>query len=218
MLDWLHQLYSQEGVQHLIAIGGVLLLVAIVFAETGLFVGFFLPGDSLLMTAGVLCKIDPLHRDGPPLLSFWAVFVLVSLAAIVGNCLNFWFGTFAGERMRHRPDGRLFKRRYLQEAEEFYRRYGGWAVVAGRFIPVVRTFVPFVAGMAAMSWPSFMMWTVIGGIGWVGSMTGLGYWLAHNETLVRNLHYLVLIIIVLSFVPVAIGVLKRWQRRDPAAP
>jgi membrane-associated protein len=222
MLDWLHQLYSQEGIQHLIATGGLIALIVIVFSETGLFLGFFLPGDSLLMTAGVMCQIDPLHKGGPALLSFWPLVVFVTLAAIAGNCLNFWLGSVTGHRMRDRPDGRLFKRRYLVEAEEFYHRYGGWAIVAGRFFPVIRTFVPFAAGMAGMRWPPFLLWTITGGIAWVGSMTGIGYLLAHSQTMVANLHILVLAIIMVSFVPVGIGVVNRWRRgpavaRDPEA-
>lgn len=212
MPDWFHQLYSTEGAQQLIAIGGLALLAAIVFAETGLFVGFFLPGDSLLMTAGVCAKVDPLHKDGPALLSFWPVVGTLIAAAIVGNILNFWLGRAGGHLVRQRPDGRLFKRRHLAEAEEFYRRYGGWALLAGRFIPVVRTFVPFVAGMAGMGWSVFLLWSVVGAIAWVLSMCGLGYWLAHNQTLVDNLHLLVIAIIALSFVPVGIGVFNRWRR------
>jgi membrane-associated protein len=209
--DWIHQLYTTEGTQHLIAIGGLALLAAIVFAETGLFVGFFLPGDSLLMTAGVCARVDPLHRDGPPLLSFWSLVAILFVAAVVGNCLNAWLGRVAGERIRQRPDGRLFKRRHLAEAEEFYRRYGGWAIVAGRFIPIVRTFVPFVAGMAGMGWAMFLLWTVVGGAAWVLSMCGLGYALAGNQTLVDHLHLLVLAIIAISFVPVGIGLIRRWR-------
>jgi membrane-associated protein len=210
--DWFHQLYSTEGAQHLIAIGGLALLAAIIFAETGLFVGFFLPGDSLLMTAGVCAQVDPLHKDGPALLSFWPLVAVLVGAAIVGNCLNFWFGAVAGERMRHRPDGRLFTRRHLAEAEDFYRRYGGWAIIAGRFIPIVRTFVPFAAGMAGMGWLPFLLWTVVGGIAWVLSMCALGFALAHNQTMVDHLHLLVLAIIAISFIPVGVGLIRRWKR------
>lgn len=205
MMDWLHTLYSDEGIKQLIASGGLLLLVAIVFAETGLFVGFFLPGDSLLMTAGVVAALNP------DLLPYWPAVCVLIAAAIAGNCLNFWFGTFTGDRVRVRPDGWLFKRRYLSEAEEFYRRYGGWALVAGRFVPVVRTFVPFAAGMAGMRWGPLLLWSVLGGVGWVLSMSGLGYALAQNATMVKNLHLLVLAVVAVSFLPVAIGLFNRWR-------
>jgi membrane-associated protein len=214
--DWLHQLYSTDGLQHLIATGGLILLAGIIFAETGLFAGFFLPGDSLLMTAGVCAKIDPLHAGGPALLPLWPLLGVLSAAAIIGNCVNFWLGIVTGGRMRHRPDGRLFKRRHLQEAEEFYHRYGGWAIVAGRFVPIVRTFVPFAAGMAGMGWSAFLLWTVVGGVGWVAAMCALGYALAHSAPLVARLHLLVLAIIALSFVPVAIGLFNRWRGRRAA--
>ncbi len=210
-MDWIHTLYDHEGLKHLVSSGGLLLLASIVFAETGLFIGFFLPGDSLLVTAGVVCGLHP------EVLSFVPVVSLLIVAAVAGNCLNFWFGTMTGDHVRGRPDSLLFKRRHLQEAEDFYRKYGGWAIVAGRFIPVVRTFVPFAAGMAGMRWVPMLLWTVLGGIAWILSMTGLGYAAAQDETMVKNMHYLVILVVAVSFLPIAIGLIRRWRagRRAP---
>jgi len=215
VFHWLLHLYSQDGVHDLIARGGLAALCLVIFAETGLFVGFCLPGDSLLMTAGVCCRIDPLRPGAPALLDLGITLSTLMVAAAVGNILNYQFGRMTGTRVRARPDGMWFKQRHLQEGEEFYRRWGGWAVVAGRFVPIVRTFVPFVAGMAGMAWPSFLLWSTAGGVAWVGSMVGLGYWLAHSQALVHQLHVLVLLIIAVSFVPIGLGVLTRWRRGAP---
>jgi len=179
VLHWLVHLYSQDGVHQLIAAGGLLALAGVIFAETGLFVGFFLPGDSLLLTTGVCCRIDPLRLGAPALLDLGTTVLVLIVAAAVGNLLNFQFGRLTGVRVRARPDGRLFKQRYLAEAEAFHHRWGVLAVVAGRFVPIIRTFVPFVAGMSGMGWGVFALWSTLGGALWILSMVGLGYWLAH---------------------------------------
>ena len=221
MFDWLSQLHSTGGLQQLIAWGGLLLLCVIVFAETGVLAGFFLPGDSLLLTAGVCSRINPLLSDpnAEPLLpgGWWLLVIALSISAILGDGVNYAFGRWASRGIWDRPDGRFFKRRYLTEARDFYARWGGIAISGGRFVPIVRTFVPFAAGMSRMPMGSFLAWNVAGGIFWVVSMTGVGYWLAGNETMVKNLHYLVLAVIAVSFVPVAIGVINRWRRGPTSA-
>jgi len=209
IVDFFAALFSKDGMQQLIGWGGTPLLAGIIFAETGLFIGFFLPGDSLLMAAGVMCAINPLDKALPAPLSFWVMVPVLIVAAIAGNWVNYLFGRYTGEQARHRPDGRFFKRRYLVEAEQFYARWGWWAVVASRFIPVARTFVPFVAGMAGMSRRRYLIATVLGAIAWVGSLCTLGMWLAGFDTLVQNLHYLVLAVIAVSMLPVAIGVTRK---------
>ena len=213
MLDWLHQLTDPAGLRHLLQGAGLLLLVAVIFAETGLLAGFFLPGDSLLLTAGVLCALDPTTTvPGPPVLDLLTTGMALSIAAIAGDWLNFSLGKWTGTRIWQRPDGRFYKRAYLEEAEEFYRRWGGWAIAGGRFVPVVRTFVPFVAGMARMPYRQFVFWNVTGALVWVWAMLLLGWKLGQNEVMRANLHYLVLAIVAVSFVPVLVGVVRRLRK------
>jgi membrane-associated protein len=218
MLDWLHQLTDPAGLRALLQGAGLLLLIAIIFAETGILAGFFLPGDSLLLTAGVLCALDPTTKPpGPPVLDLFITGAALSVAAIAGDWLNFSLGKWTGNRVWQRPDGRFYKRAYLEEARDFYERWGGWAIAGGRFVPIVRTFVPFVAGMARMPYLKFVFWNVAGALIWVWSMLLIGWKLGQNETMRANLHYLVLAVIAVSFVPVAVGVIRRL-RRGPASP
>jgi membrane-associated protein len=217
MLEWLRQLYSPDGLTQLLQAGGVILIIAIVFCETGILAGFFLPGDSLLVTAGVLCAMDPTDPHKPPIFDFATLSVLVCVAAIAGDWVNFWLGKLTGNRVWQRPDGRFFKKKHLQEAHEFYARYGGAALALGRFIPIVRTFVPFAAGMSRMRFRGFMAWNILGAIAWVYSMMGLGHWCGRHPALRENLHYLILAIIAISFIPLVFGVVKR-MRQGRAAP
>lgn len=213
MLDWLHQLTDPAGLRNLLQGAGLLLLIAIIFAETGILAGFFLPGDSLLLTAGVLCALDPTVKPpGPPVLDLATTGIALTIAAIAGDWLNFHLGKWTGDTVWAWPDRRFFKRAHLQEAHEFYERWGGWAIAGGRFVPIVRTFVPFVAGVARMPYGRFVAWNIAGALIWIWSLLLLGWKLGQNETMRSNLHYLVLAVIALSFVPVGIGVLRRWRK------
>jgi len=212
MLTWFYQLTDPVGLRHLLQGVGLILLIAIIFAETGILAGFFLPGDSLLLTAGVLCALDPTTTPpGAPVLDLLTTGIALSVAAILGDWLNFSLGKWTGVKIWQRPDGRFYKRAYLEEAQEFYARWGGWAIAGGRFVPIVRTFVPFVAGMARMPYRTFIFWNIAGALIWVWSMLLLGWKLGQNETMRANLHYLVLAVIAVSFVPVAVGIIKRWR-------
>jgi membrane-associated protein len=211
MFDWFHQLTDPAGLRTLLHGAGLLLLIAIIFAETGILAGFFLPGDSLLLTAGVLCAIDPTRPDGAPVLDLMTTGVALSVAAIAGDVLNFSLGRLAGTRVWSWPDRRFFKRAHLHEAHDFYVRWGGLAIAGGRFIPIVRTFVPFIAGVARMPAATFVLWNIGGALAWIWSMLLLGWALGQNEVMRRNLHYLVLAVVALSFVPVAVGIWRRWR-------
>jgi membrane-associated protein len=214
-MEFLQSLHG-DGLKTLIEWGGLLLILGMIFAETGLFIGFFLPGDSLLILAGVACQVDLVHPErAEPLFSYPILVSLTILAAIAGNLVNGGCGRWAGARARAWPDGRIYKRRYLAEAEDFYRRWGSLALIGGRFIPIVRTFVPFAAGMAGMGWLPMILWSVLGAIGWVGGMTAIGFFLAHNETLMKNLHMLILGVIAVSLLPVVIGVVRRVRSGPP---
>jgi membrane-associated protein len=200
-------LTNPEGLEALIRWGGLTVLVAVVFAETGLMIGFFLPGDSLLVTAGLFAARGNLD----------IVWLNVSLmiAAIVGDAVGFWTGAKAGPLLYRREESRFFKKRHLLRAKAFYERHGGKTIVLARFVPIIRTFAPIVAGAAEMPYRRFVLFNVAGGVGWVGSMTMTGYILGRvYPPIVKNIHFLALAIVVVSFVPVFI----EWRRaRQEAA-
>jgi len=218
MLEWLHQLHTPDGIRALIAAGGLLVLTLIIFAETGVLAGFFLPGDSLLVVAGVLCSLDPTAPDQAPLLHLTTTMAVLSAAAILGDWFNFWMGKLVGSRVWSWRDGRFYKRRYLDEAHAFYEKHGGVALAVCRFIPIARTFVPFAAGMARMLFRSFFLWNVLGALVWVCSLLLLGWWLGRDETMRRNLHLLILAVVGISLLPLVIGVVKRLLGKPPALP
>ena len=203
LVAWFKQLYADpKALQTLVANGGMVMLTAIIFAETGLLVGFFLPGDSLLVAAGVVCSLGSL--------SFLHVLVVLMAAAILGDWVNFWMGAKAGNRIWDRPDSRFFKRKHLEEARDFYAHYGPAAIAVCRFIPIFRTFVPFAAGLAKMPFRTFMVWNALGGTAWVASMVTLGYLAGKSDYLRERLHLLLMIVISVSLIPVVVGILKRW--------
>lgn len=219
MWEWLSSLHTPEGIEALIAYGGLLVLAGIIFAETGLLVGFFLPGDSLLVTAGVFCGLDPRDPGRPPPLDLTTCMVVLCIAAIAGDWVNFHVGKWTGDRVWQRPDGRFFKRRYLEDAQSFYARHGGLALAAARFIPIARTFVPFVAGMSRMPYRAFVVWNILGAVVWVCSLLLLGWWLGSNAVMRQRLHLIILAVVAVSLLPLAIGVLRRLlaaRRQRPA--
>lgn len=172
---------------------GYALLFAIVFAETGLLVGFFLPGDSLLFTVGVVA--------GAGGLNIYAINIALMVAAIVGDAVGYLLGRKTGAKIFDRPDSRFFKREHLIRTHEFYEKHGGKTIIYARFIPIVRTFAPFVAGVAGMSYPRFLSFNIFGGIGWVFSMTMLGYWLGNVPVVRAHFEKVILGIIVISVIP-----------------
>jgi len=209
LLDFWHLISTPEGLKSLITWGGIPVMIAIVFAETGLLVGFFLPGDSLLFVAGFLAS--PAGKSVLPIV--W-VNVLLSFAAIAGDTVGYWIGKKAGPAIFNRPQSRFFRRDHLLRAHAFYEKHGGKTIVLARFIPIIRTFAPVVAGAGAMEYRRFLFFNVFGGIGWVLSMSLGGYFLGKIEWVQRNLEKAVLIVIVLSLAPVF---LHWWKgRRRPA--
>lgn len=188
------------------AIGGYILATGIIFAECGLLVGFFLPGDSLLFTAGILA--------GQGLFNVWLLMALLLLAAVVGVSVGYAIGARWGRRLFDREDSRFFKKENLLKAEAFYAKHGGKTIILARFIPIVRTFVPVVAGISRMSYPKLVFYNIIGGIVWVAGLVGAGYWLGQK---VHNVdHYIlpiVAIIILLSIAPGLMAMLKTPERR-----
>lgn len=204
--DFLSALYQLDT---LIRWGGYTVLVAIVFAETGLLAGFFLPGDSLLVTAGLLAA-------GEGTVDIWLLIVLLSVAAIAGDSTGYAIGYHLGPRVFSRERSRFFHKDHLVRTHRFYEKYGAKTIVLARFVPILRTFAPTVAGVGKMSYRTFLAFNVVGGIGWVMSMTLAGFFLGRSiPDIERHLHWIIGIVIVCSFIPIVReGLLAR--RREPA--
>ena len=197
LLEFLHRL---RDVKALVAWGGYVGLTSIIFAETGLLIGFFLPGDSLLVTAGLLAS-QP--RFG---LNVWLLGVLLTLASIIGNAVGFAIGRASGPRLFKREESLFFKPRYLRQAHEFYERHGGKTVVIARFMPIVRTFVPVVAGMAQMGYRRYTIYNIVGGLGWIWSMLFIGYFLGRYIPGVdQHIETVIVIVVFVSILPGIIG-------------
>ena len=179
----------------------------IVFIETGFFVGFFLPGDSLLVTAGVFSATG--------VISLKWLLLPVMLCAIVGDQIGYWIGRAAGSTLYTRKESFFFRRSHLQRAHDFYEKHGGKTVILARFIPIVRTFCPPVAGAAGMSYPTYLAYDIFGGILWVGTMILGGNLLGRSiPNISQRIHYVILVVIVLSLMP---PVISYWRSRNSAA-
>jgi membrane-associated protein len=208
LVHLLRNLYSPDGLKELIRWGGAPLVCCIVFIETGFFVGFFLPGDSLLITAGIFAAADVLPLR-------WLLLPVMA-CAIVGDQIGYWIGRGAGPAMYRREDSLLFRRSHLQRAHDFYEKYGGRAVILARFIPIVRTFCPPVAGAANMPYARYVMFDIAGGVGWVSATILGGYFLGRTiPNISERIHYVILVVIVLSILPAVISIL-RSRRSTPA--
>lgn len=202
-MDFLHQLHDPEGLKKLIETGGYILLFAIIFAETGLLIGFFLPGDSLLFIAGTLCAVT-LPGHSAPLLNVGVLIPLLCVAAIAGDATGYFIGRKVGPTLFNRPDSRFFKREHVTKTEQFYEKHGPKTIVLARFVPFVRTFAPTVAGVAQMEYSRFALYNVVGGIGWIALCTLLGYFLGNVPAVQNNLEKAILLIVFLSILPMII--------------
>ncbi len=206
LLYWLKSLHHPDTFQLWLSTGGIFLVTAIIFAETGLLIGFFLPGDSLLITAGVLNNPNnPNHLIGASIFSFA---IALSLAAIIGDQVGYWLGRKTGDVIFNREDGLLFKKKHLLRAKGFYDQYGIAAIIACRFVPILRTFVPFVAGVTKMEYPRFLRWDILGGLLWINSLLGVGYYLGQTE-LANRLDKVIVIVIFISVLPIVLGAARK---------
>jgi membrane-associated protein len=205
-MNFLHQLYSPQGLSQLMATYGtglLLILACVVYAETGLMVGFFLPGDSLLVTMGVL-SANPGSR-----LSVWLLIPALCVAAIAGDNTGYWFGRKSGPALMKRPDSLLFKRKNLEQARVFYEKHGAKTIVMARFVPIVRTFAPIVAGATEMPYRRFLPFSIGGGIAWISSMLLIGHFLGVRfPALATHIDKLVIVIVVLSVLPMILHALQ----------
>jgi membrane-associated protein len=201
--NFIHLITTVEGISEIIRFGGLMLLILIVFAETGLLVGFFLPGDSLLVTAGFLAATTDV-------LAIWPVLTTLSVAAIVGDSTGYYIGKKAGAALYNRPQSRFFHRERLLSTKAFYEKYGGMTIILARFMPFARTFAPVVAGVAEMNYRKFVTFNIVGGIGWVVSMSSLGYFFGQIPFVKQHIEKVIVLIIVLSVAPVAV---HAWKSR-----
>ncbi|MGW0874049.1 DedA family protein [Streptomyces sp. NPDC002740] len=177
-------------------------LLLIVFAESGLLIGFFLPGDSLLFTAGLLITSNQL--DYP----LWGAVALICAAAILGDQAGYMFGKKVGPSLFNRPDSRLFKQENVTKAHEFFEKYGPKSLVLARFVPIVRTFTPIIAGVSGMRYRSFLVFNVIGGVLWGAGVTLLGSWLGNIDFVKKNIEAILILIVLVSVIPIAIEFLR----------
>jgi membrane-associated protein len=190
----------------LITTVGLIGILAIVFAESGLLIGFFLPGDSLLFTTGLLVAGGVLLHQ--PL---WLVCLLVSIAAVAGDQFGYLFGRRFGPALFQRPDSRLFKQENLVRAGSFFDRHGARAIVLARFVPIVRTFTPIVAGAGRMHYRTFLIFNVVGGVLWGCGVTSLGYFLGQVAFVRSHIELILIGIVVVSLIPVAVELLRTRQ-------
>ena len=215
ILELVRSLHSAEGLKQLVQSGGLFALTAIVFAETGLLVGFFLPGDSLLITAGIFAATD--GHGGPGLLSLPALLIVLSITAVIGDQVGYFLGKKTGKAIYARPDSFLFKKKNLKAAHEFFEKHGTRAIILARFVPIVRTFVPFSAGVAEMDYKTFLRFDIFGGILWICSMITIGYKLGLSRY-ADQLHKIILVVIFVSIIPLMVGVAKKFLNREQNQP
>jgi membrane-associated protein len=198
---------GRYALDDLVRWGGYLVLVAIVFTETGLLVGFFLPGDSLLITAGLVAATGALN--------IWWLNLLLIVAAVVGDSVGYAIGWRIGPRLFRREKSLLFNPKHVERTRQFYARHGAKTIVIARFVPIVRTFAPVVAGVGQMEYRRFVAYNIIGGVGWVTSMTWAGYLLGRAiPNIGDHIHLVVAIVIVLSLIPIGLEILKERKRRS----
>lgn len=201
-------LHFDEHLKNIIQAFGPLtyvILFLIVFAETGLVVAPFLPGDSLLFVAGTLA--------GSGLLNLGITYITLLFAALLGDTINYWIGNIVGPRVFAKENSRIFKKTYLERTREFYEKHGGKTIILARFMPIIRTFAPFVAGVGKMHYKTFVFYNIIGAFIWVTSLTFAGYFFGGLPIIKNNFEYAVIVIIVVSLLPMVIEYIK--HRKGP---
>jgi len=214
LLDFLRTLTTPERLIQLLSTAmsgwlGYAMLTGIVFAETGLLVGFVLPGDSLLFTIGVVA--------GAGQLNLGIIMLLLTCACLLGDWSGYLLGRRAGPAIFNRPDSRFFKQEYLQRTHAFYEKHGGKTIIYAKFVPIIRTFAPFVAGVGKMQYSRFLAFDIFGAIGWVVSMTILGYGLGGVPLVRRNFEKFVLLVIFVSVLPMLAHAVRSSLQRKPVS-
>lgn len=189
---------------------GLPLLLFVIFAETGLFIGFFLPGDSLVFISGLICATNNDYLG----VGIFTLILCMSLAAILGNVAGYWFGRKVGEKLFKREDSFFFKRRHLIATKSFYERHGGKTIILGRFLPIIRTFAPILAGVIQIDFKKFMIYNVIGAFAWISSISSIGYFLGQRFPGIKNyLGWIVIGLIVITTIPIVITYIKGRKKK-----
>ena len=210
LMDFL--LHLDKHMEHMVNAYGVwtyVILFLIIFAETGLVFAPLLPGDSLLFAAGVFA--------GRGWFNPHILFVALTIAAFLGDTVNYWIGSWLGPKVRWDDKNRIFKKRYLDQTHEYFERYGAATIIIARFVPIVRTFAPFVAGVGAMTYSKFVLYNIIGGVIWVALCVYGGYWLGGYDIIKNNFEKAVLLIIFVSLLPAIIEFLRQRAKTKRAA-
>lgn len=203
MWDFLKQLTNPESI---IQYGGLGLLLFVIFAETGLLIGFFLPGDNLILLAGILCKSHPELLQ----VNYLTLATLMTSAAVLGNMFGYWFGKSAGDKLYSRKDSFFFKQRHIDLTRTYYNKYGGnLTLIIARFLPVVRTFAPVIAGVIKIDIKKFMFFNVVGAAAWILGLSGIGYFLVQIFPGITNyMGYIFITLIIITAIPVITAIIK----------
>lgn len=194
IIDFLKQLTDPESI---IQVGGFALLLFVVFAETGLLIGFFLPGDSLIFISGMICVSKPELLG----VNIFVLIISLTIAAVIGNMAGYWFGYKVGPPLFKRKDSLIFKRSYLIITQRFYNKNGGKTLVLGRFLPIIRTFAPILAGVIKVDFKTFMLYNIAGAVAWIGLLASIGYYLGTYVWVQKNIGYIVLSLIIITLIP-----------------
>lgn len=207
MWEFLKQLTDPNSI---IEYGGLWLLLFVIFAETGLLIGFFLPGDNLILLAGILCKARPdlIH------INYFGLVTLMTLAAVLGNITGYWFGRYAGERLYSRKDSWFFKQKHLEATRVYYDKYGGnVTLILARFLPVIRTFAPIISGVIKIDFFKFMLFNIVGALAWIVSLTSIGFFLVQIfPSITDYMGYIFIALIILTALPILRLIFRRPKK------
>jgi membrane-associated protein len=205
--SWLNPETLLQGLGPWMLVG----LCLIVFAECGLLIGFFLPGDSLLFTAGLFVASNLIQTP------LWVVCLLLAACAFLGNVVGYWIGYKAGPSLFSKPESKIFKKEYVDKTHEFFDKYGARAIVMARFVPIVRTFITAMAGVGRMDPKKYFTYSAIGGVGWAAGITVLGYFLGQIEFVRKNIELMLILIVLVSLIPIIIEVIKARREKKSLA-
>src|ERR1035437_452492 len=206
MFEFLKQLTDPQSI---IQYGGLALLLFVVFAETGLLIGFFLPGDSLIFISGMICVSKPELLG----INIFVLIIMLSVAAVLGNMAGYWFGYKIGPPLFNRKDSLVFKKKYLIITQRFYNRNGGKTLILGRFLPIIRTFAPILAGVIKIDFKKFMLYNIAGAFAWIGLLAGIGYYFGTYPWVQKNVGYIVVGLIVITLIPLIVTYFKEKKSR-----
>ena len=207
IIDFFKQLTSPESI---IQYGGLALLLFVVFAETGLLIGFFLPGDSLIFISGMICVSKPELLG----INIFVLIIMLSVAAVLGNMTGYWFGYKIGPPLFNRKDSLVFKKKYLIITQRFYNSNGGKTLILGRFLPIIRTFAPILAGVIKIDFKKFMLYNIAGALAWIGLLAGIGYYFGTYPWVQKNVGYIVVGLIVITLIPLIVTYFKEKKSRN----